>query len=98
VVLVEARVFLGCTWLAHVSSVGLLGQESARMRTRDSLKVRLQGERTVAGSDPRSPKGFWRDTRAKSGVAPGHKTFFPASALLVVFMVLFVSFQVLVWY
>ena len=32
----------------------------------------------MAGSDPRSPKGFWRDTRAKSGVAPGHKMFFAA--------------------
>ena len=32
----------------------------------------------VAGSDPRSPKGFWRDTNAKNGVAPGHEMFFAA--------------------
>jgi hypothetical protein len=30
-------------------------------------EVRVQGAQAVAGSDPRSPKGFWRDTRAKSG-------------------------------
>jgi hypothetical protein len=34
---------------------------------------------TVAGSDPRSPKVFWRDSNAKNGVAPGHKMFFAAS-------------------
>ena len=82
----------------HVSTVDLVGQELSALRTRDSWEVRLQGAHTVAGSDPRSPKGFWRDTRAQSGVAPGHKTFSPASALLVVLMVLFLSFQVLVWY
>jgi len=35
------------------------------MRTRDGLEVRPRGEHTVDGSDPRSPKGFWRDSRAK---------------------------------
>ena len=54
----------------------------------------------MAGSDPRSPEGFWRDTNAKYGVAPapGHKTFFPASALLLAFMALFLNFQVFVRY
>ena len=28
------------------------------------------------GATPRSPKGFWRDTNAQNGVAPGHKMFF----------------------
>jgi len=28
---------------------------------------------------PPKPKGFWRDTNAKNGVAPGHKMFFAAS-------------------
>jgi hypothetical protein len=81
----------------HVSTLDLLGQELSALRTWDRWEVRLEGAHTVAGSDPRSPKGFWRDTRAKSGVAPGHKRFFPASALLVAFMVLFLSSQVLVW-
>src|SRR5579863_8162967 len=40
----------------YVSTVDLLGPELSVLRTRDSLKVRLQGERTVAGSDLRSPK------------------------------------------
>lgn len=62
---VEAwAVLLGLARVVHVSNVDLLGHKLPALRTRDSLKVRLQGERTVAGSDPRSPKGFWRDPRA----------------------------------
>ena len=63
----------------HVSTVDLLGQEPSALRTQDSWEVRVQGAHTVAGSDPRSPKGFWRDSNAKNGVAPGHKMFFAAS-------------------
>ena len=51
----------------HVSTVDLLGQEPSALRTQDSWEVRVQGAHTVAGSDPRSPKGFWRDSNAKKG-------------------------------
>jgi len=55
-----------------LASTGLL-------ETRQKTNRRQRSQFTVAGSDPRSPKGFWRDSNAKNGVAPGHKMFFAAS-------------------
>src|ERR1700724_342565 len=49
------------------------------LETRQKPTRRQRAQFTVAGSDPRSPKGFWRDSNAKNGVAPGHKMFFAAS-------------------
>lgn len=47
---------------------------------RDVAKSKLETAEPVhSGRErPRSPKGFWRDTNAKNGVAPGHKMFFVA--------------------
>ena len=57
-----------------------------------------RGEDTVAGSDPEARRDFGAMLAPKYGVAPGHKMFFPASALLLVFMGLFLNFQVFVPY
>src|SRR5439155_18712152 len=48
------------------------------------------------GATPEARRDFGAIGAPKYGVAPGHKTFFPASALLVVFIGLFLGFQVLV--
>ncbi len=68
------------------------------MRTRDGLEVRPQGRRHRGRERPPKPEGILADARAKIWVAPGHKMFFPASALLLVFMGLFLNFQVFVPY
>src|SRR5216683_3845185 len=82
---------LGCAG----DSFSLLGQGLAPIRTRDSLKVRLRGERTVAGSDPRSPKGFWRDTRAKIWGRSRPQKVFSRVRITGVVQGLFLSLQVL---
>jgi hypothetical protein len=79
-----------------VSRVGLLGQELARMRTRDDLEARPRGEHTVAGSDPRRPKGFGAILAPSMGTLPATKRFFLAFALIVMSMELFLGFQALV--
>src|SRR5258707_14155109 len=64
---------------------------------RDAAKKnrRQRSQFTVAGSDPRSPKGFWRDSNAKNGVAPGHKMFFAASGFGLLAIALCSFFKVL---
>jgi len=82
--------------VAHVITVDLRGQVVRHCGRGIAGKFACKAHTLWPGAPPK-PEAIWRDTRAKSGVAPGHKRFFPASALLVVFMVLFLSFQVLVW-
>jgi hypothetical protein len=50
------------------------------------------------GATPEARRDFGAILASKYGVAPGHKTFFPASALLLAFMALFLNFQVFVRY
>jgi len=50
------------------------------------------------GATPEARRDFGTILGPKYGVAPGHKMFFPASALVLVFMRLFRGFQRLVWY
>jgi len=82
----------------HVSTVDLLGRNLRHCGRRIAGKFVCKAHTLWPGATPEARRDFGVIATPKKGVAPGHKTFFPASALLVVFMVLFVSFQVLVWY
>ena len=67
------------------------------MRTRDGLEVRPQAANTLwPGATPEARRDFGAILAPKYGVAPGHKKFFPASALLLVFMGLVLNFEVFV--
>jgi hypothetical protein len=48
------------------------------------------------GATPDARRDFGAILAPKYGVAPGHKTFFPAFALIVMSMELFLGFQALV--
>ena len=58
-------------------------------------ELKTRGWNTLAGSDPRSPKGFWRDTRAKIWGRSRPQKVFSRVRITGVVQGLFLSFQVL---
>ncbi len=69
------------------------------MRTR-GIALRLANGANILwpGATPEARRDFGAILASKYGVAPGHKTCFSVSALLLVFTGLFLNFQVFVRY